>query len=49
VLAVAARLDQSGDAQECQVVADGRLTLAQPITESRHVQLPLAGQVNEDP
>src|SRR5579862_5537931 len=39
VLAVAPRLDQAGHPQQGQVMADGRLALSKPITQSRDVQL----------
>src|SRR5580704_3101121 len=37
MLPVAAGLDQTGDAEQGEVMADSRLALAEPIAESRHV------------
>jgi len=49
MLAVASRLDQTGDAEQRQVMADGRLTLAEPIAQSCYVQFRLAGEIHKDP
>ena len=47
VLAVAAGLDQAGDAEQRQVMADGRLALAELVAQRRHVQFPFAGQIHQ--
>jgi len=49
VLPLAPGLDQPGDAEQGQVMADRRLALAEPLAEVGHVELAVLGQVEEDP
>ena len=44
VLALAPRLDQAGDPQQSQVVADRRLALAEPLAQVGDVQLAVLGE-----
>ena len=49
VLAFATRLDETGDAEQSQVVADRRLALAEPGAEVGDVELAVLGEVEQDP
>ena len=44
VLAIAPRFEQSGGAEQSEVMADGRLALAEAFAESRNVKFAFAGQ-----
>ena len=48
VFSVAAGFDEAGHAQQCEMVADSGLTLAEPIAQSRHVEFGFTGQVDEN-
>lgn len=48
MLAIASGLDESGDAEEGEVMADGGLTLAEAIAEGADVKFPFAEEVHQD-
>lgn len=48
VFPVPAGFDEAGDSQQGEVVADGGLTLAQPIAQGAHVKFPLAVEVHQN-
>ena len=48
MLSIASGFDDAGDAQQGQVMADGRLALAQLVAQGTDVQLPFAQQVHQN-
>src|ERR1700722_735703 len=48
VFALAPRLDESRNPQECQVMTDGRLALPEPVAQVGHMELAVLSEEEED-